>query len=374
MIIGIPKEIKAQENRVSVLPSGVMSFIDAGHKVYIEKNAGAGSGFTDEEYINAGAEIFDTPQEIYGAADMIYKVKEPLESEYDLLREGQILFTYLHLAPDVEQTQALIKAKVTAIAYETVQLDDGSLPLLLPMSAIAGRMSVQVGAYMLQKSNNGSGILLGGVPGVEPGHVVIIGGGNVGINAAKMAVGLGAKVTVLDISVEKLANIHDVVSSRVVTLMSNSYNISKYVKEADLVIGAVLIPGGKAPKLVTEEMIKTMRPGSVVVDVAIDQGGCIETIDRLTSHHDPYYIEHGVVHYSVPNMPGAIPRTSTFALSNATMPYALKIANKGLEAAMRGDPALLKGLNVYQGKITNKAVAKAQGLLYECEPAGLLPL
>ena len=362
MIIGIPKEIKAQENRVSVLPSGVKSFADAGHKVYIEKNAGAGSGFTDEEYIKAGAQILDTAKEIYDIADMIYKVKEPLEPEYDYLREGQIIFTYLHLAPDVEQTQALIDKKVTAIAYETVQLEDGSLPLLAPMSAIAGRMSVQVGAYLLQKINNGSGILLGGVPGVEPGNVVIIGGGVVGINAAKMAVGLGARVTVLDVLIERLVYINDLMSNRVTTLVSNIYNISKVVAEADLVIGAVLIPGEKAPTLVTEPMIKTMRPGSVVVDVAIDQGGCIETIDRLTNHENPYFIKHGIIHYSVPNMPGAIPRTSTFALSNATMPYALKIANQGAEAAMRNDPALLKGLNVYQGKVANNAIAKAQGL------------
>ena len=365
MIIGVPKEIKAQENRVSVLPSGVLSFTDAGHKVYIEKNAGVSSGFSDDEYISAGAQILDTPKEVYGAADMIYKVKEPLESEYGYLREGQVLFTYLHLAPDPEQVKALIDAKVIGIAYETVQLADGSLPLLAPMSAIAGRMSVQVGAYLLQKSNNGSGILLGGVPGVEPGHVVIMGGGAVGLNAAKMAVGLGARVTILDISLERLAYINDILSSRVVTLMSNSYNISKSVLEADLVIGAVLIPGAKAPRLITEKMIMNMRPGSVVVDVAIDQGGCVETIDRLTSHDNPYFIKHGIVHYSVPNMPGAVPRTSTFALSNATISYALQIANKGAEAAMRENPALMKGLNVYKGKITNLAVAEAQGLSYE---------
>jgi len=365
MKIGIPKEIKAQENRVSVIPSGVMSFVDAGHEVYIEKDAGVGSGFTDEEYVKAGGQILDTAKEVYDAADMIYKVKEPLESEYGYLREGQILFTYLHLAPDVSQTRALIDAKVTGIAYETVQLGNGFLPLLSPMSEIAGRMSVQVGAYLLQKANNGSGILLGGVPGVAPGHVVIIGGGIVGINAAKMAVGLGARVTILDVSVERLNYIHDILSTRVVTLMSNSYNVSKAVAEADLVIGAVLIPGAKAPKIVTENMIMSMNPGSVLVDVAIDQGGSIETIDKLTSHENPYYIKHGIIHYSVPNMPGAVPRTSTFALSNATIPYALQIANKGAETAMRDNPALMKGLNVYKGKITNEAVAKAQGLLYE---------
>ena len=365
MIIGIPKEIKAQENRVSVLPSGVMSFIEKGHKIYVEKNAGVGSGFSDEEYVKAGARILNTPEEIFAAADMIYKVKEPLESEYNYLREGQILFTYLHLASDPVQTKALMDAKVTGIAYETVQLEDGSLPLLAPMSEIAGRMSVQVGAYLLQKLNSGSGILLGGVPGVEPGHVVIIGGGVVGLSAAKIAVGLGARVTILDVSIKRLAYINDILSSRVVTLMSNNYNIAKSVADADLVIGAVLLPGAKAPVLVTEDMVAAMRPGSVIVDVAIDQGGSIETIDRFTSHENPYYIKHGVVHYSVPNMPGAVPRTSTFALSNATMPYALQIANKGAEAAMRDNAALLKGLNVYKGKMTNKAVAEAQGLLYE---------
>ena len=365
MIIGIPKEIKAQENRVAVLPSGVMSFIDAGHTVYIEKGAGLGSGFADSEYKNAGAVIIDTAKDIYAAADMIYKVKEPLEPEYGLLREGQVLFAYLHLAPDARQTAALKKAGVTAIAYETVQLADRSLPLLSPMSAIAGRMSIQVGAYLLQKINNGCGVLLGGVPGVEPGHVVIVGGGVVGLNAAKMAVGLGAKVTILDVSIERLDYINDILSSRVVTLMSNSMNIAKSVADADLVIGAVLIPGAAAPKVVTREMVGSMREGSVIVDIAIDQGGSIETVDRLTSHDDPYYIEQGIVHYSVPNMPGAVPRTSTFALSNATMPYALRIANKGVETAMREDSALLKGLNVYKGRIANKAVADAQGEAFE---------
>lgn len=365
MIIGVPKEIKAFENRVAILPSGVKAFTDAGHSVFIEKNAGFGSGFADAEYRNAGAKIADTPEEVYAAAEMIYKVKEPLATEYPLLREGQILFTYLHLAPDAEQTKALIDAKVVAIAYETVQQENGSLPLLAPMSDIAGRMSVQVGAYLLQKSNSGSGILLGGVPGVAPGHVVIIGGGAVGINAAKMAVGLGARVTILDISIGRLSYIHDVLSSRVVTLMSNSFNVASAVEDADLVVGAVLIPGARTPKIVTEEMILRMRPGSVVVDVAIDQGGSIETIDKLTNHKNPYYVKHGVVHYSVPNMPGAVPRTSTFALANATMPYALQIANKGAEAAMRENLALLKGLNVYKGKLTNQAVAQAQGLAFE---------
>ena len=365
MIIGIPKEIKAFENRVSILPSGVASFVAAGHEVYIEKNAGLGSGFADEEYTKAGAQMFPSPKEIYEAADMIYKVKEPLEPEYGFLREGQILFTYLHLAPDAEQTRALLESKITGVAYETVQLDNGALPLLAPMSEIAGRMSVQVGAYLLQKSNNGSGILLGGVPGVAPGNVVIIGGGMAGMNAAKMAVGLGARVTVLDISIERLSYIHDILTNNVVTLVSNSYNVANSVADADLVISAVLIPGARAPKIVTENMIKSMRPGSVLVDIAIDQGGSIETIDRLTNHENPYFVKYGIVHYSVPNMPGAIPRTSTFALSNATMPYALQLANKGAEQAMRENPALMKGLNVYKGKVTNQAVAEAQNLPYE---------
>jgi alanine dehydrogenase len=363
MIIGIPKEIKAQENRVAALPSGVMSFVEAGHTVFVEKNAGAGSGFSDEEYIKAGAEIVDSPIDVY-AADMIYKVKEPLASEYKYLHNGQVLFAYLHLAPDPEQTQALMDAKVTAIAYETVQLEDGSLPLLSPMSAIAGRLSVQIGAFLLQKINDGCGILLGGVPGVEPGHVVIVGGGIVGINAAKMAVGLGARVTILDVSVERLNYINDILSNRAVTLMSNHYNVSKAVAEADLVVGAVLIPGAQAPKIIKEDMVKQMRTGSVVVDVAIDQGGCIETMNRITSHENPYFLEHGIVHYSVPNMPGAVPRTSTFALSNATLSYALQLANKGADAAIAANPALKHGLNVYQGKVVNKAVAEAQGRVY----------
>ena len=361
MIIGIPKEIKENENRVSILPSGVMSFVDAGHKVYIEKNAGVGSGFTDDEYARAGATILDTAKEVYDIAEMIMKVKEPLEPEYALLHEDRILFTYLHLASDPVQTKALLDAKIIGIAYETVQLQDNSLPLLAPMSAIAGRMSIQIGAYLLQKINNGSGILLGGVPGVAPGYVTIIGGGVVGLNAAKMASGLGARVTILDISVDRLAHIHDILPD-VITLISNEHNITQSVTEADLVVGAVLIPGAKAPKLVTEKMVMNMKQGSVIVDVAIDQGGSVETIDRLTSHENPYFVKHGIVHYSVPNMPGAVPRTSSFALSNATMPFALEIANKGVETALKENPALLKGLNVYKGKLTNKPVAQAQGL------------
>ena len=364
MIIGVPKEIKAQENRVAATPAGIMSFVAAGHTVYVEKNAGAGSGFSDEEYRQAGAQILDDPKDIFAGAELIYKVKEPLEPEYPLLREGQVIFTYLHLAPDPVQTQALIKSRVTAIAYETVQLENGSLPLLAPMSEIAGKLSVQIGAGLLQKYNNGSGILLGGLPGVAPGHVVIIGGGIAGAGAARVACGLGARVTIIDLSLERMAYLHDILTGRITTLMSTKQAIARAVADADLLIGAVLVPGAKAPKLVTEEMVKSMRPGSVIVDISIDQGGTVETIDRTTSHKDPYFLRHDVVHYSVPNMPGAVPRTSTFALSNATLPYALQLANKGAERAMAENAALLGGLSVYKGDIVNQAVAEAQGLVY----------
>ena len=364
MIIGVPKEIKAQENRVAITPAGVDSFVRSGHSVYVEATAGLGSGFTDEEFVAAGAKILPTAKEVFDAADMIIKVKEPLAAEYDLFHEGQILFTYLHLAPDPAQTEALLKAKVIGIAYETVQLANGALPLLSPMSEVAGRMSVQVGARLLENINGGRGMLLGGVPGVEAAHVVVIGGGNVGMNAAKIAVGMGARVTILDVSPARMEYLDTVFNGRVQTLMSNSYNIAACVKDADLVIGAVLIPGAKAPKLVTEDMVKSMKTGSVLIDVAIDQGGIISTIDRITTHEDPYFIKHGVVHYSVANMPGAVPRTSTFALTNATMPYALRIANKGAEQAMKEDPALLKGLNVYKGQVTFQAVADALGKEY----------
>ena len=361
MIIGVLKEIKPQENRVAATPSGVISFVAAGHTVYVEKNAGAGSGFSDEEYRKAGAQIFENAKDIYAGAELIYKVKEPLEPEYPYLREGQILFTYLHLAPDPIQTQALIDSGVTAIAYETVQLPDGSLPLLTPMSEIAGKLSVQIGAYLLQKYNDGSGILLGGLPGVAPGHVVIIGGGVAGTGAAKVACGIGARVTVIDLSLERLAYIQDILPGRVTTLLSSPNAIAQSVADADLLVGAVLIPGAKAPRLVTEEMVKSMRPGSVIVDISIDQGGMSETIDRTTSHENPYYIKHGVTHYSVPNMPGAVPRTSTIALSNATLPYALMLANKGAQQALLDNHALLKGLSVYKGNVVHKAVAEAQG-------------
>ena len=364
MRIGCPKEIKAQEHRVGLTPAGVYALVRAGHEVYMEDNAGLASGFPNEEYVAEGAKILATAKEVYDIADMIVKVKEPLEPEYELMHEGQIMFTYLHLAPDPEQTQALLRRKVTGIAYETVQLDDRSLPLLSPMSEVAGRLSIQTGARLLESNCGGRGVLLGGVTGVERANVVIVGGGNVGTNAAKMAVGLGANVTVIDLNSKRLAYLDDIFGGRIQTLLSNSYNIARAVKNADLVVGCVLIPGAKAPKLVTEEMVKTMKPGSVLVDVAIDQGGSIATIDRITTHADPYFVKHGVIHYSVANMPGAVPRTSTLALTGATLPYALKIANLGAEEACRRDPALMKGLNTYQGHVTYKAVADDQGLEY----------
>lgn len=371
MRIGCPKEIKPQEGRVGLTPAGVDALIRAGHKVFLQKSAGLGSGFTDEEYLAVGAEILPTAKDVYDTADMIVKVKEPLEPEYELLREGQTLFTYLHLAPDPAQVQALLRKKVTAIAYETVELADHSLPLLAPMSEVAGRLSVQVGSHLLEAHCGGRGVLLGGVTGVERANVVIIGGGNVGTNAAKIAVGMGANVTILDLSAKRLAYLDDIFGGRVQTLLSNPFHIANAVKNADLVVGCVLIPGAKAPKLVTEEMVKTMKPGSVLVDVAIDQGGSIETIDRITTHKDPFFVKHGILHYSVANMPGAVPRTSTMALTGATLPYALKIANLGPEAACKADPALMKGLNTYDGHLTYKAVADAQDLPYT-DPATLI--
>ena len=360
MRVGVPKEIKTAEARVGITPPGVEAFVNNGHEVYIEKEAGLGSGITDEEYIKAGAKIVNTSKEIYETADLILKVKEPQPNEYDYLREGQVLFAYLHLAPDKQQTQALLDRKVIGIAYETVQLDNGSLPLLTPMSEIAGRMAVTIGAYLLTNMNKGRGIVLGGVPGVEPAEVVIIGGGTVGINAARTAIGMGARVTVIDIDPRRLAYLDDIFNGRATTLMSNNYNIAQSAQRADLLIGAVLIPGARTPKLVTKDIVKTMKNGSVIVDVAIDQGGCVETCNITTSHNNPYFIRYGVVHYSVPNIPGAVPRTSTFALTNVTLPYALQIANKGYKNALLENQALLKGLNVYKGMLTYKPVAEAQ--------------
>jgi alanine dehydrogenase len=364
MKIGVPKEIKNNENRVAITPAGVMTLVKAGHEVYIEKGAGLGSGFFDEEYEKAGATIVSSAQEAW-SAEMVMKVKEPLPQEFSYFREGLILFTYLHLAAEEALTKELIEKKVVGIAYETVQLPNGALPLLTPMSEVAGRMSVQVGAQFLEKPHGGKGILLGSVPGVRRGKVTIIGGGVAGTNAAKMAVGLGAEVTILDINPDRLRELDDLFGDRVTTLMSNSYNIAESVQQSDLVIGAVLIPGAKAPKLVTEEMIRSMSPGSVLVDIAIDQGGIFETTDRVTTHDDPIYVKHGVVHYAVANMPGAVPRTSTFALTNVTVPYALQIANKGYREACLQNEALLKGINTLNGYITYEAVAQAHGLPYK---------
>jgi alanine dehydrogenase len=363
MIIGVPKEIKNNENRVALTPAGVNQFVSAGHKVLIEKDAGIGSGFSNEDYAQAGAEIIEDAAEVWAQAEMIMKVKEPLPSEYDYFRENLILFTYLHLAAEPALTKALKEKGVIAIAYETVQVGR-TLPLLTPMSEVAGRMSVQIGAQFLEKTKGGKGILLAGVPGVNRGKVTIIGGGVVGTNAAKMAIGLGADVTIIDLSADRLRQLDDIFGNQIKTLMSNPYNIANAVRESDLLIGAVLIPGAKAPKLVTEEMVKTMSPGSVIVDVAIDQGGIVETSDHVTTHDNPTYVKHGVVHYAVANMPGAVPRTSTLALTNVTVPYALQIANKGVLKAIADNPALKLGVNVAKGEITYEAVARDLGYNY----------
>ncbi|MEK3856914.1 alanine dehydrogenase [Cytobacillus sp. FSL H8-0458] len=362
MIIGVPKEIKNNENRVAATPASVDALVKSGHKVLVEIDAGIGSGFTNEDYTEVGAVIVDTAAEAW-AAEMVMKVKEPLPSEYGYFREGLVLFTYLHLAAEPELAKALTEKGVTAIAYETVEVNR-TLPLLTPMSEVAGRMSAQIGAQFLQKTNGGMGILLAGVPGVSRGKVTIVGGGVVGINAAKMAIGLGAQVTIIDLSPERLRQLDDIFGNSIQTLMSNPFNIAQAVKDADLVIGAVLIPGAKAPKLVTEEMIKTMKPGSVVVDVAIDQGGIFETVDHITTHDNPTYDKHGVVHYAVANMPGAVPRTSTIALTNVTINYALQIANKGVVKAIEDNAALKLGVNVVNGSITYPAVAKDLGYEY----------
>jgi alanine dehydrogenase len=360
MLIGVPKEIKILENRVAVTPAGVEALTRAGHKVLMEKGAGLGSGISDESYATAGADVVDSNVEVFKRAEMIMKVKEPLPPEYPLFREGQIVFTYFHLAPVPDLTEAMLKTHIIGIAYETIQLDNGSLPLLVPMSEVAGRMAIQVGEYSLQKERGGRGVLLGGVPGVEPGCIVILGGGVVGTNAAKMAVGTGATVYILDIDVERLRYLDDVFGGRVITVMSNRHNIQRLIAIADLVIGGVLVAGAKAPKVITRDMLSLMKEGSVIVDVAVDQGGCVETT-HATYHDNPTYVVDGVVHYCVANMPGAVARTSTFALTNATLPYALKIANLGYKEALEQDPALMKGLNLYLGKLTCRPVAEAQG-------------
>ncbi|PIU01356.1 MAG: alanine dehydrogenase [Bdellovibrionales bacterium CG10_big_fil_rev_8_21_14_0_10_45_34] len=363
MIIGVPKEIKISENRVGMVEAGVLQLVKEGHHVIVETGAGLGVGLTDEDYEKAGAKIIGTKAEVYAKADMIVKVKEPLPEEYELMREDQILYTYLHLAAEPKLARVLCERKVKSVAYETIQKADGSLPLLTPMSEVAGRMATQIGATYLQKNNGGKGVLLGGVTGVPRGHVVVLGGGIVGMNATQMAVGLGARVTVLDVNTSRLDYFDDIFQGRVNTLFSNIKNIEESVKTADLVIGAVLIPGAKAPHLVTKSIVEAMEPGSVVVDVAVDQGGCIETC-RPTSHTSPTYDVSGVIHYCVPNMPGVVSRTSTYALTNVTLKYASMIAQHGLEQALERDETLRPGLNTYKGYVTYEPVARDLDLEY----------
>jgi alanine dehydrogenase len=358
MIIAVPREIKDGENRVALTPAGADTLARAGHTVLVETAAGLGSGFRDEEYRDAGAQLVGDAGSLWSCAELVVKVKEPLPEEYPLLRSDLILFTYLHLAGSRELTNTLLASGVTGLAYETVQLADGSLPLLIPMSEVAGKLAPQIGAHCLEKHQGGRGVLISGVPGVPPAEVVILGCGAVGVNAAKVALGMGASVTMLDINHGRLKYLDDILQDRAVTVYSNAYNIARSVKYADLLIGAVLIPGARAPHLVTEAMVSTMKPGSVIVDVAVDQGGCIETV-HATSHSEPTYLLHNVVHYAVPNMPGLVPRTSTFALTNATLPYISFLAGRGPAAALVADPALAAGLNVRGGEIMHPAVAEA---------------
>ena len=361
MLIGVPKEIKIKEFRVGMTPGGVAMLSRAGHRVVVETEAGVGSGLSDEMYSQAGALVVATADEVWGQAEMIVKVKEPIEVEFPRMRDGQLLFTYLHLAAAQTLGQKLIERRVDAVAYETIELADGRLPLLTPMSAVAGRMAVQAGSSLLEKERGGKGILLGGVPGVRRGHVAIIGGGIVGANAARMAVGLGAQVTVLDINHDTLAYLDDIYGGRINTMFSDALTLREAVRQADLVVGAVLVAGARAPRLVSEEMIREMEPGSVVVDVAVDQGGCVETC-KPTTHDDPTYTVHGVIHYCVANMPGAVPQTSTFALTNATLPYVKALADRGIAAAAAADPAMARGVNTFQGTVPHAAVAEALGV------------
>ena len=363
MIVGVPSEIKNNENRVALTPAGVYELKRHGHTVYIQAGAGVGSGFEDSEYIEAGAEMLDTIEEVYAQAEMIVKVKEPIEAEYKLVRQGQLIFTYFHFASSEPLTHAMIASGATCIAYETVELADRSLPLLVPMSEVAGRMSIQEGAKYLEKPVKGRGILLGGVPGVTPGKVVVLGGGVVGMQAARMAAGLGAQVVIMDVNLNRMRYLNEVLPANVITLYSNEYNIRREIATADLIIGAVLIPGAKAPKLIRREMLKMLRPGTVLVDVAVDQGGCIETCTP-TTHENPTYIIDDVVHYCVANMPGAVPYTSTIALTNATLPYVLKLARLGWRDACAEDAALAKGLNIVDGQVVYEGVAEAFGLPY----------
>jgi alanine dehydrogenase len=364
MIIGIPKEIKNNENRVGMTPAGVREMAKKGHTMYVQHTAGVGSGFTDEEYVAAGATILATIEEVYSTAEMIVKVKEPIEPEYKLIKKGQLLFTYFHFASDEELTHAMIASGAICLAYETVKKADGSLPLLIPMSEVAGRMAVQEGARFLEKPQGGKGILLGGVPGVKPAKVLILGAGVVGTHAAMLAAGAGADVTITDISLPRLRYLSEVLPKNVKTLYSSEHNIKAELPSTNLVVGSVLIPGDKAPHLITKEMLKLMQPGTVMVDVAIDQGGCFET-SHATSHSEPIYIVDGIVHYAVANIPGAVPYTSTLALTNASLPYAMALAGKGWRTACKEDAALAAGLNVVEGKVTFKAVADIYGLKYE---------
>ena len=363
MKVGIPKEIKNNENRVAITPSGVMELVKNGHQVYVQHTAGVGSGISDKDYEKAGAVILPKIEDVYKEADMIIKVKEPIASEYPLIKKDQLVFTYFHFASCRELTDAMIKQKGVCLAYETVEKADRSLPLLLPMSEVAGRMSTQEGAKFLEKPMGGHGILLGGVAGVKPAKVLVLGGGMVGTQAAKMAAGLGADVTIMDISLPRLRYLDDVMPANVKTMMSSEYNVRKEIKDADLIIGSVLIPGAKAPKLITKDMLKTMKKGAVIVDVAVDQGGCAETC-KPTTHNDPIFVVDGVVHYCVANMPGAVPFTSTIALTNATLPYAVQLANKGWKKACKDSEELKKGLNIVEGKVVYKAVAEAYDLPY----------
>lgn len=363
MIIGVPKEIKNNENRVAVTPAGTVEFVKNGHEVYVQATAGLGSGFEDSAYLNAGAKILPTIEEVYAIAEMIIKVKEPIQEEYELIKDDQLLFTYFHFASHEPLTNAMIKNRSVCLAYETVEKADRSLPLLVPMSEVAGRMSVQQGAKYLEKPMGGLGVLLGGVPGVKPAEVIVLGGGIVGTQAAKMAAGLGARVTIMDISLPRLRQLDDFMPANVRTQYSNEYNIREVVKTADLVIGGVLIPGAKAPRLITRDMLKTMKPGAVIADVAIDQGGCFET-SKPTTHADPIYNIDGVIHYCVANMPGAVPYTSTLALTNATLPFALQLANKGWKQACMDSAELAKGLNIINGDVVYKGVSEAFNLPY----------
>tara|TARA_B100001248_G_scaffold259677_1_gene246155 strand:+ start:3923 stop:5014 length:1092 start_codon:yes stop_codon:yes gene_type:complete len=360
MKIGVPKEIKNNENRVGMTPAGVFELINSGHLVYVQENAGFGSGFTDTDYKEVGAKVLGTIEEVYSISDMIVKVKEPIKNEYPLIKANQVIFTYFHFASSEPLTKAMIKSKAICIAYETVEAEDGSLPLLIPMSEVAGRMAIQQGAKYLEKPIKGRGVLLGGVPGVPPGKVLVLGAGTVGIQAAKMAAGLGAHVTIMDINMSQLRYVNDVMPNHVVTEFSSAYNIKQRIKNHDLIIGGVLLKGAKAPKLITKDMLKLMRPGTVLVDVAVDQGGCIET-SKPTTHQDPIYIIDDVVHYCVANMPGAVPYTSTLALTNVTLPYVLKLANIGWEAACEIDKALGKGLNIVKGEVTYPEIIEAFG-------------